>query len=58
MGNFLSRRRRVSLLVWLIIVIVEAKFRGKLVGTKVLRVVKVLSMDVVMVYDQGRLSRP
>jgi len=57
-GNFLSRRRRVSLLVWLIIVIVEAKFRGKLVGTKVLRVVKVLSMDVVMVYDQGRLSRP
>ena len=48
-GNFLSRRIRVSLLVWLIIGIVEIGFRGKLVGTKVLQVVKMLGMDVVMV---------
>ena len=32
-------------------------FKGKPVGTKVLQVVKVLGMDVVIVWSQGKLSR-
>ena len=48
-GNFLSRRISVSLLVWLISGMVETGFRGKPVVTKVLQVVKVLGMDMVMV---------
>ena len=35
---------------------VEIGFRGKLVGTKVLWMVKELDMDVVTVWGQGKLS--
>jgi len=45
------------LLIWLIIEIVETGFKGKPAETKVLRVVKVLSMDVVIVLGQERLSK-
>ena len=36
-------------MVWLIIRMAEIEFRGKLVGIKVLWMVKVLGIDVVMV---------
>ena len=37
---------------------VETGFKGKPAGIKVLRVVKVLSIDVVIVRGQGRLYKP
>ena len=52
--NFSSRHLRVYLLVWLISGIVEMRFNRNPAGTKVMWVVRVLSIDVVMVEGSGR----